>query len=625
MKSGDRFLHFVIETFLGRGNFGDVFEAYNMLDGRHCALKIVQKGVGEEEEAKYQAEIFGAKLQKALADPMQRVATVFDFGIEESSGTFFIEMEFIKGEDLAMLIRRQEELKPTELARMGVELCGLLAWLSQTEVSIDGHTLKSIVHGDLKPRNVRIEAGTNKIKVLDFGIARALKETKVTIGFNSPAYTSPERLESGKADANSDLWAVGVMLYELACGQLPFQEDNREQLERRIRSQSPPVPLPPNYPPQLRRLIIRMLRRNPAERFATPADACKAFEDYLNGIPTPDNSDETVRVATGGDSDPTVRASSPTIVSRKNPMSYADRDPRNQLAIYGSISIVVIIAVWIGFAGYGAYAKASDLASELDREQVKNSDDAWKRYTELRDDTWFASSLWPARRALKRQLVNAGNEVIQKYRVSETNTIFERHWRAANTALTRAMELDPSDGDVKASLRLTEGHLARIQCSSSAARKDSSIKQEYANTAVQKFHEAAALRAKWPDPYLGLARLYAEEYTDMEKAADALETAQRLGYQTGKKEKTQLAYAIRRIIDKHWDESRKLREMPDQEKQLLNKAHDHCRNASHLYEELGVYQNSVDNYRLLLTRCADIDKRLEEMSQPSQQAPPATP
>ncbi|MBL8173580.1 MAG: serine/threonine protein kinase [Bryobacterales bacterium] len=602
MNPGDRFLHFRIQSFLGRGNFGDVYRAENLREQRQCALKIVRTGDGEEEQVKFEAEVYGAKLQKELADPEDRVVKVFDYGHEEHTQTFFIEMEYIDGEDLAMVIRRPTGLPPIEVARLARDLCGLLEWLAGSEV----------VHGDLKPRNIRLETATGRIKVLDFGIARALKETMVTMAFNSPAYTSPERLSTGKADCLSDLWAAGVILYELMAGQPPFQAENRELLERRIRSHQPPAPLPAAYPEQLRRLVMRMLRREPGERFGSPAEARKAFEDYLQGIPAEDSGDNTVRTATAGyDADPTVRASQ----GDGWKAARAAENPRLVLLRLGLTGAAVLVLIWMTSSAYSAYSKGSELASEIEREQLKNAEDAWKRYEAIRDDVWFPSFLWPARRALKRQLARGAEETINEYRISDTTTVFERHWRSANSNLARALEIDPSDNTVKAELRLTEGHISRIQCSSSAARKDPQIRQRYANAAVQKFMEAAQLRSKWPDPYLGLARLYAEEFADMDRAIEALEKAQKNGHETGNRERLQLAGAHRRIVERHWEESRKMRDLPDQEQQLLNRALSHCSQAGNLYQDLGVFQTAVDQYKALLKRCGDIQQRMDEMQQ----------
>ena len=621
MKPGDRFLHFHILSFLGRGSFGDVFQADNLRDHRQCALKIVQRGVGEEEEAKYQAEIYGAKLQKALDDPNRQVARVHDFGVDEATGCFYIEMEYVDGEDLATLVRRQQQLPPIEIANIGVDLCRLLEWLAATQVMIDGQPVASIVHGDLKPRNVRIETITGKIKVLDFGIARAMKETMVTMAFNSPAYTSPERLSTGKADAHSDLWAAGVILYELVAGHPPFQAENRELLERRIRSEEPPNPLPASCPEQLRRLIHRMLRRTPSERFSSPAEARKAFEDYLQGIETPFNTDETMRVAVkpAGDSDLTVLASQQ--VRRKSSDPETPQAQRRALFRMACFGFACVMLVWTGWSAFGAWTNGGALAAELDKEHIKDVDDAWKRYQALEEETWWRWCLLPARRSLKRHLAGTAAETLNEYRLSDSPSVYEKQWRAAAGYLAKALELDPGDARIKAELRLTEGHLARIQTSSSAARKDPQVRQKYVNTAIQKFHESAGLAPKWPDPYLGLARLYTYEITDMDKATEAIEAAQRLGYRAGKREKAQLADGYRRMVERHWGESQKLHDMPDQERQLLRRAREHCRLSSEMYQELGVFQNAVDNYKLLLTRCAEIDRRVNAMTQLSSSIP----
>ncbi|HUQ93791.1 MAG TPA: serine/threonine-protein kinase [Bryobacteraceae bacterium] len=610
MNPGDRFLHFAIISFIGRGNFGDVYVAQNLRDNRRIALKIVRKGVGEDEEAKYRAEIYGAKLQKELHDPEDRVVKVFDFGADEQTSIFFIEMEYIEGDDLSTLMRvRRDAVPAPEIARIGADLCGLLDWLSAAKVVIDGNPVSSIVHGDMKPRNVRIDARSGRLKVIDFGIARALKETNVTMPFNSPAYTSPERLETGRADLQSDLWAVGVMLYELAARRLPFEAENREQLERRIRNPEPPPPLPEAYPEPLRRAILRMLRRDPAQRFSNPAEARRAFDNLLTGAVGPDETVRSTNYAPA-DSDPTVRAT-PTR-AQAAPPARRKQPALVRLMIFGAFGFVIVTI--LGNA-YATYRSASVLAASLDTEQLKNTEEAWTRYQELNGKTWWTGMLYPARRALKKQLVGSANQYIDEYRSSDTPLVFEKQWRLAANYLSKALELDSTDKDTKASLRLCEGHLARIQSSSTAARKELSLRQKYTNTAVQKFEEAVALRPRWPDPYLGLARLYTYELTDMDRAVETLERARQLGHRTGKREKAQLADGYRRLVERHWEQSRKMRDIPEQEKQLLSKARSYCEYSSSLYQEVGVYQSSVDFHKILVMRCKEIDRRLTEMPQ----------
>lgn len=611
MNPGDRFLHFRIESFLDRGSFGDVYIAENFRDNRRCALKLVRKGVGEDEEAKYAAEVYGVRLQKALHDPEDRVVRVFDFGADDGSGTFFIEMEYIEGDDLSTLIRnRNRPPDPVEVARIGASLCGLLEWLANARVELDGRVVTSIVHGDLKPRNVRIERKTGKLKVLDFGIARALKETLVTMPFNSPAYTSPERLDTGKADLQSDLWAAGVMLYELMMGHLPFQAENRQLLERRILSKEPPPELPANYPPTLRRTVMRMLRRNAAERFRSPAEARAALEQLLGAAP---GVDETVRDTSAPRHDP-----DPTVRSERRPFSAASPMLRRpwmasaawRLGLFGLFGFLSITAL---ASGYRTFNNSSELAAELNNEHISDLDKAWEQYQAIEQDTWMRWLNYPARRALRMRLKTAAFQIADEYRNSDSPQVFERQWRQGATFLSRAMELDTNDSVAKAGLRLCEGHLARIQVTSTAARKDLALRVKNANIAAQKFQEAASLRGKWPDPYLGLARLYTYETTDMDRALAALEKANELGHKMGRRERAQLADGYRRMVDRHWDESRKMRELPQQERALLDKAQNHCATASQLYQEVGVFQNAVDNHKVLILRCQEIADRITHL------------
>ncbi len=613
MRAGDRFLDFYIEGFLGHGNFGDVYVAGNLREGRRVALKIVRKGVGEEEEAKFAAEVYGAKLQKALQDPGGHVVHVYSYGIDEESGAFFIEMEFVEGEDLATVIRdRAQPPEPSEVARIGSSLCGLLQWLAAAQIVIDDKPLTAIVHGDLKPRNVRIERNTGKVKVLDFGIARAMKETLVTMPWNSPAYTSPERLESGKADLQSDLWAVGVMLYELMMGHLPFQAESRELLERRIRSSDPPPPLPPNYPLALRRIIQRMLRRNPAERFPSPGAAQIAFDEFL-GIGADGGMDETVRdtSARALDPDPTIRSSNPVSQAARRTLLPKGTTPNMRLALVGLLGFTLVGA---GVSSYSTVSRSSQLATAIQRDQITDLDAAWKQYQELDKATWMPVLTVAARNAIRDKFLARAFEIIDEYRMTDAPAVYQRQWQQASTWLGRALELDGGNARARAALRLCEGHLARIQVSSKAARADASLRQRYTNTAIQRFNEAASLRNKWPDPYLGLAILYTYDAIDLNRAEEALKNAQEAGHRVGNRERAQIADGHRRMADRTFAESTKMRELPEQEMRLLEKAKQHCEVAAMVYQELGVYQHAVDNLKNLIVRCQIIQMRMEEMA-----------
>src|SRR4029079_11685474 len=134
----------------------------------------------------------------------------------------YIAMEYLEGRNLSDVITAGP-LAPERAVELAIQLCQFLEAAHGFEATIDGRNLRALLHGDLKPRNIRVLDG-DQIKVLDFGIAKALSlSRKVTRNdFGSIAYLSPERLESGESDAHVDLWAVGVLLYEMVSGVQPY-------------------------------------------------------------------------------------------------------------------------------------------------------------------------------------------------------------------------------------------------------------------------------------------------------------------------------------------------------------------------------------------------------------------
>src|SRR5205807_6634484 len=153
--------------------------------------------------------------------------------------------------DLSTILNRGP-VTPGFATLVAIELCEMLEKLSAFTTTIGDREFAGIIHGDLKPRNIRLNQ-QNQVKALDFGIAKALSHTrKYTMNvFASTAYCSPERLETQSMDSHSDLWSVGVLLYQMVAGHQPFEEPTKERLDRRIRSGAPPDPLPADCPEPL--------------------------------------------------------------------------------------------------------------------------------------------------------------------------------------------------------------------------------------------------------------------------------------------------------------------------------------------------------------------------------------
>jgi serine/threonine-protein kinase len=252
---------------IGHGMAGSVFLARDRRTDQRVALKIVPHGTDNDAVEIIAAERWGAELQKQLSQLSSRVPTVFEHGDHESG--YYVSMEYLDGENLSSVISRGP-IPAEQAAEIGVELCRFLEDAHRFEAVIDNRALRSLVHGDLTPRNVRITSN-QQVKVLDFGIAKALSlSRKVTRNdFGTLCYLSPERLESGVVDEHADYWAVGIMLYEMVRAARPFQAEDTRRLERLILSRTGAPPLNESCPHGLESIIAKLLAPNANERYAS--------------------------------------------------------------------------------------------------------------------------------------------------------------------------------------------------------------------------------------------------------------------------------------------------------------------------------------------------------------------
>ena len=221
----------------GRGGMADVFIATDTRTGRRVALKIVPVGDDQEARQIVEAEREGAEYQKQLWQVYRQVPEVYQYAHRRS---VFLHRdgvprwpEPVRGDRRAAPCRRRA---PSAIA---IQICRFLEAAHTLEPTIDGRKRRSLLHGDLKPRNIRV-LNDDEVKVFDFGAAKALSfSRKVTRhDFGSIAYLSPERIESGDIDAHADFWGVGVILYEMVSGMQPFQAKDTRRLESRIRSRA---------------------------------------------------------------------------------------------------------------------------------------------------------------------------------------------------------------------------------------------------------------------------------------------------------------------------------------------------------------------------------------------------
>ena len=328
-----------IRQKLGRGGMADVYLADDTALGHAVALKLIEHSADADTRDAIEAERRGARLQASLADIDTHVVAVYDFG--DLDGYFYVAMEYVDGQDLAELMRRGP-LAVEFAADAAVAVAETLEHAHALEVTIEGKNFQGIVHGDIKPKNIRVDARGN-VRVLDFGIAKALSLSRrlTRNEFGSVPYASPERLDLGEVNALSDLWSLAVMLYEMVTGLQPYQADNTERLERMIRSRIPPPPAPDPCPEPLRRILIKAMAPEPDLRYQCARDLADDLIAFRLGAPVKavaEDLDATRRTFPRETGDETRRTGASDQATRKTgpatavaPMAAADGQAPRQV------------------------------------------------------------------------------------------------------------------------------------------------------------------------------------------------------------------------------------------------------------------------------------------------------
>jgi hypothetical protein len=271
---------FVIKSRLGAGGMGAVYLALQGSVGREVAIKVIESrlSAGRLAAKRFLRE---AKLSSRLQQP--NTVTVLDFGQTED-GLLYLVMELVKGKTLGEVLATEGRFSVERMAKVGIQLCDALE---------AAHRL-SIIHRDLKPSNVILlddPPGRDHIKVLDFGLAKSLagEEESTTMTqsdaiMGTPSYIPPEAVIRMQFDARSDLYSLGVILYELLTGELPFSATTVQTMLRQ-HAYDRPKPLPQSTPPQVQLLLERMLEKDPDRRHQSAVEVRDELHAVLAAAP----------------------------------------------------------------------------------------------------------------------------------------------------------------------------------------------------------------------------------------------------------------------------------------------------------------------------------------------------
>ena len=336
---------------IARGGMAQVYRARDRLLDRPVAIKVLFPELSVDRAF---VERFRREAQAAANLSHPNIVPVFDWG--EDGGTYFIVMEFIDGQPLSAVLRSTGAMPPDRVADIGSHVAAALAYAHR----------HGVVHRDVKPGNVLI-TDDGLVKVTDFGIARAvnteesLTQTGAVMG--TATYFSPEQAEGIGVDSRSDIYSLGVVLYEMVAGRPPFLGESPVAVaSKHVRDQPPPLrELAPTVPADLEAVIMKAMAKSPDQRYATADDLRSDLLRFADGRPV---NAASQLVATTAVAAAATTAMDPVASTRAVPLAPGDEVPPEEEEGSRTVWLVVLLIVLAVALGIIAYLLVSELGNK---------------------------------------------------------------------------------------------------------------------------------------------------------------------------------------------------------------------------------------------------------------------
>jgi serine/threonine protein kinase len=616
-----RFGRYEIIRKLGR-SMTDVYLAYDERLGRNVILKLVEQSQDDFTKLIIEAERRGALIQSDLHRIDPRFLEVYES--DEVDGCFFVSMEYFEGRNIAEILHTDRRLEAKRAANYAAEACSQLDRLHSFMSDLNGRKC-AVVHGDIKPSNIQI-GRNDEVRLLDFGIAKVISYTRSLTQHNmgSPTYCSPERLAKGQVDPQSDLWALGVSLYEMVSGCPPYQAQDTRKLENLIQSKRPPRSLPDDCPRALGAIIKKALAADIDRRYASAAE----FEADLRACIQDRATIATLDKKPGWGGNTTVQKFRPEVVDFQPKTHRIDRDFDNLKDAFRSFryfnwlrASAILFAVLSIFLAFYLVGRVRDeiwrtrVPTDYSRASVAEINTDWESYKKLKQRDAFLGRFSPAEsqgKSLRTSFLSAADDVVEEYRNSSDESLADFDWDKALILVRHALEIEPNDRKALGKAAIIAGYL----------NLSHNPNLPKAAASEPEFQKAAKLLPRDSDPHLALARLYVYSYQNIGRAMAELHLAERLGTKLGPRETEEEADGYLLRAESEMRLAAKAEGNSDDESRRLRLADGDLKRARDFYEPIMGFSNVNEN----LKRLEDDETRVNELKAAlpaSQQTKPA--
>ena len=339
---------------IGTGGMADVYKAVDETLGRTVAVKVMHARFADDPEF---VQRFRHEASAAANLSHPSIVNIYDYGVE--GGTYYIVMELVRGTDLKAVVKQRGALDPIKVAEYGVQVCAALT-------VAHGY---GIIHRDIKPQNI-VLTPDGAITVMDFGIARAVDSDSTQTGsvLGTAQYVSPEQAQGRRLGPESDLYSLGVVLYELSTGRLPFDGDTPVSVALKHVNDAPVPPrtINPQIPPALEAVILKAMDKDPTRRYRSADDMRDDLQRVVAGravVAQPRVDDTTVM--------PIIdRAAAAPQITRQ-PAKQRETNPWVWVGVGAIVLLLGILAAWgIGMIGSGLRVPDTTGMSSIDAKKA---------------------------------------------------------------------------------------------------------------------------------------------------------------------------------------------------------------------------------------------------------------